>query len=197
MSFSLASSVLFMCLHLPLPQLHEASTPRSCRKRRAADRGNRDSVLKSKACLVRRFPQRGLALFFFLDLIAGNTVCLPTSTQQIFQAPKSWIVESCGVNFISHQRWGFFGAGCKRTNMVPRNSTEGLQCEEGSLRSRSRAAVKLLLCSTLSCKLHYSPTRSHSFAYFALWSLIMPGLYLFKFFVCSSLFLLFLSLSFG
>lgn len=77
-----------MCLPLPLPQLHEVSTPRSCRKRRAADLGNRDSVLKSKERLVRRFPQRGLALFFFffLGLIAGNTVCLRASTRQIIQA---------------------------------------------------------------------------------------------------------------
>lgn len=157
-----------MCLHLPLPQLHEVSTPRSCRKRRAADLGNRDSVLKSKACLVRRFPQRGLALFSGLDRWKHSLPAYINPTNN--SGPKSWIVESCGVNFISHHG-KVFGTGCMRTNMVPWNSTEGLQCEEGLLRSCSRAAVKLLLCSTLSCKLHSSP---HSLSFFCLFCIMIP-----------------------
>lgn len=181
-----------MCLHLLLSQLHEVLTPRSRRKCRAADLGNRDSLLKSKACLVRRFPQRGLAVFFFFSRLDRWKRSLPADINPTNNSgPK--LVESCVVNFISHHGRG---TGCMSTNMVPWNPTEGLQCEEGLLRSGCRAAVKLLLCSTLSCKLYSSPTGSHSLAYFVLWSLIMPELYLFKCFMCSPFFLLSLSLSF-
>lgn len=185
-----------MCLHLPLPQLHEVSTPRSCRKRRAADVGNRDSVLKSKACLVRRFPQRRLASFFFSRLDRWKRSLPAYFNPTNNSGRESWIVESCSVNFISHHG-RVFGTGCMHANMVPLNSKEGWQWEEGVLRSCSRPAVKLLLCATLSCKLHSLSTLSHSLAYFPLWSLIMPELYLFKFSMFAPFFPLSLSFSSG
>lgn len=154
-----------MCLHLPLPQLHEVSTPRSCRKRRAADLGNRDSVLKSKACLVRRLPQRGLAFFFSgLDLWKHSLPAYINPTNN--SGPKSWIVESCGVNFISHHG-RVFGTGCVCTNMVPWNSTEGLQSEEGLLQGCCEAFV-------MQHFIMQTPFFPHSLSFFCLFCIMIP-----------------------
>lgn len=171
MSFSLASSLSFrlsLLRSLTCPQLHGASTLRTCSKLRAADVGNRDSVSEIKGAPSQKIPTEGDSSFSGLDRWKHSLPAYINPTNN--SGPKSWIVESPSVNFISHHG-RVCGTGCMPTNVMPLRSIVGLQWIEGLLWSCSRPAGELLLCITLSCKLLSPPP---SFLLTCLFSIMVP-----------------------